>query len=237
MKQPKVLDNNQVTWFKENSTRLNYNMIFDDGELLEQQIKEQQTKEKIRIEHEIRINEIISERDKKWKNKLKKVEKEAFKKGFEEGKAEGRSEALEELDTKVGEIARVVEAGHSEWKKRQELMDPGLLDIAFHISESILGIPVENPEMRKSLELSLGPIFERIDEESKPVLLVAESDFEFITSLKERFTNTFVRIKVDEQCLPGEFTFESTDEQVVHSCRNVLQEFRKSIPIPTWEKE
>lgn len=235
MKAPRVLDNEQINWYKKDNTRLNYKMLFSDEDTPEQTfaVEEREAEE---IDPEQLVHQARVDRDQKWKLKVEKTREEAYSEGFEEGKATGYEQAQQELESKLDFIHHTIEEGLKEWKKRQELLDPGVLDLAFEIAEAVLGIPVERSQIKTSLELSLGPLLERIDNQSKPVLLVAESDFEYIQLLKNEYApDSFIRIRVDENCRAGEFRFESTDEVVVQNVKNTLKEFRKKLPVPSWE--
>jgi flagellar biosynthesis/type III secretory pathway protein FliH len=236
MKAPRVLDNEQINWYKENNTKLNYKMLFSESEEPPKEVLELEEAEVVELSPEEMVQQARIDRDMKWKLKVEKTREEAYDVGYEEGKAAGYMHAQFDLEKKLDFINDTIERGLNEWKRRQELIDPGILDLAFEIAETILGFPVEHPEIRNKLELSLGPLLERIDNQSKPVLLVAESDFEYIQLLKEEYApNTFIKIRVDQNCRPGEFRFESTDEVVVQNVKNTLIEFRKNLPIPTWE--
>lgn len=236
MKAPKVLDNNQVNWYSENHTRLNYKMLFNEG-VSKSESDEHEPFEEEEIDPEKLVQQARIERDRKWRIKVEKTREEAYSIGFEEGKAEGYALAQAELESKLNFINSTIEEGQKVWKQRQDLIDPGLLDLVFEIAEAIVGLPVENPEIRTKLELSLGPLLERIDNQSKPVLLVAETDFEYIQLLKNEYApDTFLKVRVDPNCRPGEYRFESNDEVVVQNAKNTLKEFRKNLPIPSWKE-
>lgn len=233
MKNQKVLQSAQINWYEDDNARLNYQMIFNEQDS-DDATNQKKNKEE-RIDNELRIHEVVTERDQKWKIKVQNTKEKAFSEGFEQGKKEGLEQARSEIDSKIAMLHSAIERGVDEWKKRQELVDPGLLDVAFDIAEAILGVPVENPEIRRSLELSLGPLLEQIEDQSKPVLLVAESDFEYIKQLKSDYApNKFLSIRIDDACKPGEFTFESNDEKVIQHCKETLSDFRKKLPIPGW---
>ncbi len=235
MKTPRVLDNEQINWYKENNTKLNYKMLFTDNEA-PPEVLELEEAEVVELSPEEMVQQARIDRDRKWKLKVEKTREDAFAEGYEEGKAAGYMHAQYDLEGKLDFINETIKNGIEVWKKRQELLDPGILDIAFEIAEAVLGFPVEHPEIRNKLEQSLGPLLERIDNQSKPVLLVAESDFEYIQLLKEEYApNTFIKVRVDPACRPGEYRFESTDEVVVQNVKNTLKEFRKNLPVPTWE--
>ena len=235
MKNPRVLDNDQIKWYKENNTKLNYKMLFNETEA-PPEILELEEAEAIELSPEEIAEQARIDRDRKWKLKVNKTREVAYAQGYEEGKAAGYMHAQYDLEGKLDFINNTLENGFEEWKKRQELIDPGILDLAFEIAETILGFPVEHPELRNNLESTLGPLLERIDDQSKPVLLVAESDLEYIELLKEKYApDTFIKVRVDQTCRSGEYRFESTHEVVIQNVMNTLKEFRKTLPIPTWE--
>ncbi len=238
MKTPRVLENEQIKWFKENNTKLNYKMLFNEStEEINAEIETMEEAEVVELTPEEIIQQARIDRDRKWKLKVEKTREDAYAVGYEDGKAAGYMQAQFDLEKKLNFINETIEKGLEEWKKRQELLDPGLLDLVFEITETILGVPVEHPDLKNKLELTLGPLLERIDNQSKPVLLVAESDFEYIQLLKNEYApNSFLKVRVDHECNPGEYRFESTDEVVVQNVKNTLNEFRKSLSIPSWEE-
>ena len=235
MKNPRVLDNEQINWYKENCTKLNYKMLFNEKKV-SNEILELEEAEAVELSPEEILEQARIERDQKWRFKVNKTKEDAYAQGYEEGKAAGYMHAQYDLEGKLDFINSTIEKGLEEWKKRQELIDPGILDLAFEIAETILGFPVEHPELRNNLESTLGPLLERIDDQSKPLLLVAESDLEYIELLKEKYApDTFIKVRVDQTCRSGEYRFESTHEVVIQNVMNTLKEFRKTLPIPTWE--
>jgi flagellar biosynthesis/type III secretory pathway protein FliH len=138
----KVLQNSQIKWFNEGNTRLNYQTIFNEPEL--------ETEENEYQEESADINQLLDERDVKWKRKLEQVRAEAYAEGLDAGRTEGIEQARSEIDQKFALISEAVDEANQKWEQRQECLEPGLLDLAFEISESILGIPVENPAIRKT---------------------------------------------------------------------------------------
>lgn len=210
-------------------------MLFDQETIEAEEVEFEPVIPKV-LDPEEMVQQARLERDTKWKLKVEKTREVAFSEGYEEGLAAGYAKAQSELESKLDFINETIHVGQEHWKNRQELLDPGLLDLAFEIAESILGFPIEHPELKKSLELSLVPLFERIDNQSKPVLLVAETDFEYIQLLKNEYApESFLKVRIDKNCRPGEYRFESTEEVVIKSAMNTIKEFRKNLAIPSWE--
>lgn len=236
MKNPRVLDNEQINWYKENCTKLNYKMLFNEKKV-SNEILELEEAEAVELSPEEILEQARIERDQKWRFKVNKTKEDAYAQGYEEGKAAGYMHAQYDLEGKLDFINSTIEKGLKEWKKRQELLDPGILDLAFEIAETILGFPVEHVELKNKLESTLGPLFENIDDQSKPILVVSESDYEYIQLLKEKYApNSFIKVRIDQSCRSGEYRFESTREVIVQNVKNTLKEFRKTLPIPTWEQ-
>lgn len=228
MRNQKVLQNNQISWFNEGSKRLNYQMIFNESEV--------KNEEDEYTEESTDINQLLDERDARWKRKLEQVRNEAYAEGFNAGQTEGLDTARAEIDQKLSVIRQALDEAHAEWKTRQEILEPGLLDMVFEISESILGIPVENPAIRESIEEKLTPLLQKVNEQSQPILWVAEEDLEFIKSLKNDFSKSMVlNIQTSEECNPGEFRLETNEETVVQSFQEMLQEFKKTLMLPSWK--
>lgn len=235
MKVLKILDNEEINWFTESSTKLDYKMMFieEDEPSKELEWAENEFDE---FSSEEMIHQSKIDRDRKWKLKVDKTREEAFAKGYEEGKTAGYMHAQYDLEGKLSFINITIEKGLIEWKKRQKLLNPRILDTVFEIVEAVLGVPFEHPEIREKLEVPLGTLLERIDEQSKPVLLVDESDFEYNQLLKNEYApNFFIKIRTDPTYRSGEFRFESTEEVVIQNVKNTLKEFRKNLSIPTWK--
>lgn len=228
MRNQKVLQNNQINWFDEGSTRLNYQMIFN--EVAE---KEAATEE---YEEQEDVTALLQERDERWKNKMKEVRDNALAEGLELGRSEGLEQARIEMKEKFSVIQKAIDAGHREWQKRNRILEPGLLDMVFEISEEILGIPVENPGIRKSIEEKLTPLLQKVDEQSRPILWVAQEDLQYIEKIKDDFSKSMViNIQPSPDCNPGEFRLETNEETVVQNFREMLTEFRKSLSLPSWK--
>lgn len=235
MKVLKILDNEEINWLTESSTKLDYKMMFIEEDKPSKDL-DLDGNEIDEFSSEEMIQQSRIDRDRKWKLKVDKTREEAFAKGYEDGKAAGYMHAQYDLEGKLSFINTTIEKGLSEWKKRQILLNPGILDTVFDIVEAILGVPFEHPEIREKLETPLGLLLERIDEQSKPILIVAESDFEYIQLLKNEYApNSFIKVRTDPTYRSGEFRFESTEEVVIQNVKNTLKEFRKNLPIPTWE--
>ena len=228
MRNQKVLQNNQISWFNEGSTRLNYQMIFNESEV------EKETDEY--EEEPTDINQLLDERDARWRRKLEQVRSEAYDEGFAAGQTQGLETARAEIDDKLSVLRQALAEAHAEWKERQEMLEPGLLDMVFDITESILGIPVENPAIRESIEDKLTPLLQKINEESKPILWVAEEDLEFVQALKDDFSQSMVlNIQTSDDCNPGEYRLETNEETVVQNFREMLHEFKKTLALPSWK--
>lgn len=225
MTNQKILNKNQVSWYEDGSTRLNYQMIFNDDKVTEEKIKSSPD-----------IAKKLEERDEKWKRKVERSREEALAEGYEKGLQEGLAQARAEIDSKLSGIRNELEQARLQWQEHQKMLEPGILDMVFEISEAILGIPVENPKIRETLELKLGKILQRIDESSKPLLLIAEDDYEYIKNLVEELTpNTAINIRTNNELKPGEFKLETKREDIVHKFEEMLKDFRTSLTLPSWK--
>lgn len=226
MRGQKVLNTNQVKWYDNGLTRLNYQMIFNEANAAEEEVDNFDQEE---------LKAKLDERDEFWKKKLKQEKEQAFAEGFENGKVEGLEIARNEIDGKIEVIRTAIDEGHREWQQRMEMIEPGVLDLAFDISEAILGIPVQHEKLTASLVEKLTPIFQKLDQSSKPMLRVSENDLEHVQELKEEYASELTMyIEVDENCNPGEFELDTNDETIVHKFREMLKEFKKNLSLPTW---
>src|SRR5690554_5511330 len=225
MRSNKVLNHQQVHWHDGEHTRLSYQMLFKEEEPSEE------------FDENIDVIEQLNSRDEKWKNKLQVERDKAYRQGLEDGKKSGYAEARKEMDEKISIIKAVIDQGHLEWKTRQKILDPGLLDLSFDIAESILGIPVENEAIQAKLKQQLIPLFQKLDDQSKPVIKVNSSDLDYVKALKTEFAEKVtVHIVDDENCNPGEFEVETNEEIVVHKFRETLKDFKAKLMLPTWNK-
>jgi flagellar biosynthesis/type III secretory pathway protein FliH len=224
----KVLQNSQIKWFNEGNTRLNYQTIFNEPEL--------ETEENEYQEESADINQLLDERDVKWKRKLEQVRAEAYAEGLDAGRTEGIEQARSEIDQKFALISEAVDEANQKWEQRQEFLEPGLLDLAFEISESILGIPVENPAIRKTMEEKLSPLLQKMNEDVKPVLTISPDDLEWAETLKEDLLTTLtLNIQVADTCMPGEFLLESNEETLIHDFQEMLKDFKNTLALPSWK--
>ena len=116
------------------------------------------------------------------------------------------------------------------------MLDAGVLDLAFELAESILEIPVENPEIRKAMSAELEPVLRRVDESTRPVLWVSETDEDFVLALKEdNAPRTPIQIRIDKTLNTGEFKLETSRESIVHKFKTLLQDLKESLNLPSWK--
>lgn len=228
MNDQKIINNNHISWQDEENARLDYRVVFDDGGYSDR-------KEEQEVKEEVDVTKMLRERDRQWISKLKNAREVAFNQGVEKGRMKGLEEARAELSSHLSVLENAIEQAQQEWRARQEVLDPGLLDLAFDIAETILGIPVENPEIRKKMENELAPLLESMDEYSKPLLRVSESDYAYVEKLGEEYApETTIKIRVSEDCNPGEFELETGHESVVLKFRKALRDFKDKLMLPSW---
>lgn len=224
----KILDNNQINWQNDGNARLSYQMIFDDRPPVAEREEKENTPD---------VGELLKENDRKWQEKLQKARREVFEVGLKEGRQQGLEQARAEFDQKLADLKQVFREAHQDWKETQKLLEPGLLDMTFNLSEAILGIPVENPAIREKMEKELGPLLQKVDEQSKPVLWISEEDSEYIEKIKQDYSpQTPVNTRIDRDFNPGEFKLESSRETVVHQFKTLLSDLKDSLSLPSWKR-
>lgn len=222
------MDNNQISWQDEGNARLSYQMIFDDRP----PVAEREDRENAPD-----IDELLKENDRKWQEKLKNTRLKVFEAGLKEGRQQGLEQARAEIDQKLADLKQVFREAHQDWKETQKLLEPGLLDMAFDLSEAILSIPVENPAIREKMEKVLGPLLQKVDEQSKPVLWISEVDFKYIEAIKRDYSpQTPLNIRVDKDFNSGEFKLETRRETVVHQFKTLLSDLKDSLSLPSWQR-
>lgn len=159
MRTQKVLEANKIQWFNDEHARLSYEMIFEEKGSRKTVAQAKKALEPREVDTEKRLYEALAERDKKWKIKVQNTKETAWQEGYEAGRQQGLEEARAEMKEKLSFLESTLEAAHQEWKKRQEMLDPGLLDIAFEICETILGAPVEHPRTTRKTGTLSWPYF------------------------------------------------------------------------------
>lgn len=225
---PKILNDDQINWQNKNSSRLSYEMIFRESSSKPESEDE---------EEELDIEALLEKKDREWQETLDKTREEAYSQGVEDGLKAGYEKAGSEIDSRIENLEEAFRKAHAEWQTRQKFIDSGLLDLVFEITENILGIPVENPAIQEKIEKELGALFQKIDEKTKPVLLISEEDYEFAKRLKERVSPaTSVAIVPDKNFNTGEFSLETNHETVVHKFQTMLKDFKDSLSLPSWKK-
>lgn len=228
MSSRKIIDDDRINWNNRSQATLSYKMIFEDRPDSELTDVEEEKPD---------IDELLAENNRRWEEKLRRAQKEVYQAGVNEGMERGYEQASGEIDDKLNRIQSAIIEAQSEWRERQLIMDPGVIDLAFELAESILEIPVENPEIRARMESELGPILQRLDEFSKPVLWISESDKEFVDRLKKEYAAPeTLYIRVNAEFNPGEYKIESSRETIVHTFKTMLKDLKKSLKLPSWNQ-
>ncbi len=234
MEDQKILNNEQVKWYEDDDTRLDYQVVFEGTGHTRNQGKKRQ--DKASKEKKVDIKALLRERDIKWKKRLQDARKAAYTKGFEEGKEDGLQQAREEIDQKIEGLEDMMEQAHQEWKQRQEAINPGLLDLVFDLVETIVGLPIENAEIRENLDDVLSVFLHETNKEVKPVIWVCDNDYEQIEELVEKYAPELtVSIRSNDEYNPGEFAFETDKETVVYNYKEMLNDFRENVSVPSWK--
>lgn len=224
---PKVLNSGMVEWSEKESRRLSFDMVFKE---LEPETEPEGTEE-IQPDPEV----LLAELNREWEARLAKEVQAAREEGIQQGKEEGYAKASKEFSDQLYSVNEMLEAAHDEWKQRQELLEPGILDLVFELSEGILGVPVDNPQLENALKNRLLPILQQLEEETKPVIRVAKRELDTVKMLKEVFApKTHMIIEKDEKLNPGEFEVETNEEHLVHTFRAMLDDLRKEMDLPSW---
>ncbi|HKL18876.1 MAG TPA: FliH/SctL family protein [Halalkalibaculum sp.] len=228
MRDLKILDDKHISWSGNENARLNYQMIFEECE--------KSNSDTFSETEEVDLEALIHQTNLEWENKLEKARKEAFSEGLQKGKEQGFEQAGNEIEEKISTLKQAFTQAHSEWRQRQEFLEPGLLDLVFDISESILGIPVSNPAIREKLDRELDEALREIDEEAKTQLWVSESDYQYVEKLANM--NIYpgsINIQISKECNPGEFKLENNRETIIHNFRVMLKDFKESLSLPSWK--
>lgn len=232
MESQKIINTDQISWYEDDSSRLDYKEVFQDKKIEREHGKTVADKET----EKAYIKALLRENDKKWKKRLKKARQVAFAKGREKGIETGYERAEEEIDEKLGRLEMLLEQGHQKWLSRHESLNPGLLDLVFEMVEEIVGLPVENPEIRSTLEEELVPLLHEAESNFKPILRISEYDYRFIEELVEKYApETAINIRIHEDFNTGEFEFETDKKTVVYSFKEMLNDFREKISLPSWK--
>lgn len=237
MEDQKIFNNEQVSWYDEGSERLDYELAFEKNGSPTTEKEKQKTAESDDKENERPdVMALLRQRDVKWKKRLKKAREVAYSKGFEEGKKEGAEQVRTEMTAKFESVERMFEQAHQAWVERHKALDPGLLDMVFELSEAVIGLPVENPEIRSTLESELSGLLHEAEDQIKPVLWVSERDYKFVEELIKKYNpQTSVDLRISQECNPGEFEFDTDKETVVHRFKKILNDFKESLSLPTWK--
>lgn len=222
----KIIDDRKINWDRTPRNTLSYKMIFDENYPEDSEPEVDETPD---------YEEILKENNRMWEQKLSQSRLEAFEAGMEEGRKQGFDDANSLMDQKVECLSVQLKQAHNEWQERQKILDPGVLDLAFELAESILEIPVENPAIRKRMKLEIEPILQRLDDTTKPVLWISEEDQAFIAELKnENAAQSTLIIRVDADLNSGEFRLETNRETVVQEFRTLLKDMKASLNLPSW---
>lgn len=229
MKSGKIINDGTINWDRKPQDRLSYRMLFDDApaSVAEPEVEE---------EEPIDVDELLRENNEQWEAKLREARQQAYDAGIEEGYNRGFAEAGEQLDEKVARLEEKMDEAREEWRHQQKTIEPGVLDLAFELAESILEVPVENPAIREKMQTELEPILRKIDESTRPVIWVSQDDEAFVRDLKDdNAPKTAINIRIDKTLNPGEFKLETSKESVVHQFKTLMQDLRTSLNLPSWK--
>lgn len=222
----RIIEKESFIWQDENRSRLNYQNLFDQNQ-------ERQGEEDVAAEPVVDIEEVLRKRSLEEEKRLAVVQNEAYEKGLREGRQEGYDRSRSEMEHMTVMLERAIREAHEAWKQQQELLSPGLLNLAFEMAEAIIGIPVDNPELKERLEQELIPLVDKLERVSQPVLWVASEDYEYIEHLIEKYADkSGIMLRVGNNCKPGEYQLETNEKKVQRDYKAMLNDFRESLMLP-----
>jgi len=213
---------------RNNITRLNYQMIFDEGD---PQQDEQQTEKKLS-----EVKKLLEEKENAWQDKLDKVRDEAYQKGLANGTKEGYMKASAEIDKKIGDLEKAFKEAHKQWIKNQEEITPNLISIAFDLTEAIIGMkPGKSGPVEEKLTSELNKLLQKIDQKTKSTLFISEDDKALVNSLLKEYEDELtVNVRVTNTCEQGEFVLENKEMKAARNFKQLLSDFKESLSIPHW---
>lgn len=224
---PKVLNSGMVEWSEKESRRLSFDMVFKELH------QEAEPEEQVEVQPDPEV--LLADLNREWEARMEEAVQQAREEGRNEGRQEGYAQASKEFDHRLHSVNELLQAGHEEWKQRQELLEPGILDLVFELCEGILGVPVENQHLENALKNRLLPILQQLEEQTKPVIRVSERELDTVKMLKEVFApKMHIIIESDPKLNPGEFEVETNEEHLVHTFRAMLSDLRNDMDLPTW---
>lgn len=233
MDKQRILNTEEIDWYEEDENRLDYEVVFG-GNGHQKDAKEKSSEAS--NERQVDVKKLIQKRNKKWEKRLRKARTEAFRKGRKQGREEGYQKAEKEIDNKISRLENLIKKAHNDWTRRHQMINPGLLDMAFDVVEKIVGLPVENPKIREQLEEELSLLLHDIDNETKPLLWVSEKDYQFVEKLVDEYAPELsLTIRISEDCNPGEFEFETKHETIVHNFMEKLNDLKENLSLPSWK--
>jgi flagellar biosynthesis/type III secretory pathway protein FliH len=228
MSSSKIINDGKISWDSKPRNRLSYQMLFDEAPASVAEAEEEVPAPD--------SEEILRKNNEQWEARLKKSRQEAYEAGVDEGYNRGYKEAELLLDQKADKLSEQLKTAHVEWQEQQKILNPGVLDLAFELAESILEIPVENPAIREKLLSELEPVLRRIDDSTRPVLWISKADEEFIQEIKEdNAPRATIIIRVDKSLNSGEFKLETSRESIIHQFKTLLQDLKESLNLPSWK--
>jgi flagellar assembly protein FliH len=233
MENQKILHTEDLNWYEEQENRLDYDLAFD-GKGYKKSGKN--SDEHQPQESQVDVKQLIEKRNEKWEKRLNKAKEEAYAEGYEQGHEDGYQEAEQQIDEKLGQLEQLIQKSHEDWKKRHKMINPGLLDLVFDMVEKIVGLPVENPEIRNHLEDELSVLLYESEDNLKPQLFVSLRDYEFVEEMVEEYAPELsLSIRVSDDCNPGEFEMETKKETVVYRFSEKLSDLKENLTLPSWK--
>jgi len=235
MNDQKILSGDEISWYEDEETCLDYRMVFEGDEV----VGNERDKKSLKSEQEeenVNVRALLKERDEKWKKRFKKVNEETFKKGFQRGEQHGIEQTRKEMDERFARLEDLFKKAHEEWVNRQDALNPGMLDLVFDIVETVVDLPMEHVTMKEHLEKELSVLLYNIDEGIKPVLNICEEDYNFVAELVEKYAPKItIDIRKSDNYNPGEFEFDTDKETVVYKFKEIVKDFRENLTLPTWK--
>jgi len=213
----------------EESTRLSYDVIFQEPQMKQEIAEQEEQQEKEELE------KALQQQREEFENKLAVEKEQAAQQAYQKGFSAGKEEAKELISHSLGTFEEALQNVETKMESLAEDLNPGITTMVFELAEKILQIPIESSELRETMQQEVSEVFQTLDDELSVKVYLSPQDISAIKELAGHFDLKKISVHKDESLNPGEYAIETSEKTIERKFKKLLDDIRQNTELEQWK--
>jgi flagellar biosynthesis/type III secretory pathway protein FliH len=218
MADARLIYRERLNYHEKDKTRLSYEELFEEKPV-----------------EEIDYQDVIERNNLEWTRRVNETRQAAIKEGYQAGFYDGEIKARQRIDEQLHHFENALMELDLRLRQTIDEIKPGVTSLVFDIASKVIGVPVNNNELKTWVVNSVKKALDTISDNAKMDITVSEVDYESVKVLMEKIPSVEkIKIGYSKSLKPGEFKIETPHDVIVNDFAKKMADLRKSVPLQDW---